>query len=50
MNFQGFDDAVGDSTTGLTLAALRGERKQSVQDTERMLSFLVAKMPDMYKL
>lgn len=43
MNLQGFDDAVHDSSTGLTLAALRGERKQSVQDAERMLSFLVAK-------
>lgn len=32
-----------DPTTGLTLAALRGERKQSVPDAERMLSFLVAK-------
>lgn len=42
MNFQGFDDAVRDSTTGLTLVALRGERKESVQDAERML-FLVAK-------
>ena len=42
-NLQGFDDAVCDSSTGLTLAALRGERKQSVQDAERMLSFLVAK-------
>ena len=38
-NLQGFDDP----STGLTLAALRGERKQSVQDAERMLSFLVAK-------
>ena len=43
MNLQGFDDAVHDSSTGLTLAALRGERKQSVQDAGRMLSFLVAK-------
>ena len=43
MNLQGFDDAVKDPSTGLTLAALRGERKQSVQDAERMLSFMVAK-------
>ena len=43
MNLQGFDDAVLNPSTGLTLAALRGERKQSVQDAERMLSFLVAK-------
>ena len=43
MNFQGFDNAVRDAPTGLTLAALRGERKQSVQDAERILSFLVAK-------
>jgi len=32
-----------DPTTGLALAALWGERKQSVLDAERMLSFLVAK-------
>ena len=43
MNLQGFDDAVSNPSTGLTLAALRGERKQSVQDAERMLSYLVAK-------
>ena len=42
-NLEGFDKAVLDPTTGLTLAALRGERKQSVPDAERMLSFLVAK-------
>lgn len=45
-NLQGFDDAVlkkKKTSTGLTLAALRGERKQSVQDAERMLTFLVAK-------
>ncbi|CAB3995520.1 Hypothetical predicted protein, partial [Paramuricea clavata] len=29
--------------TGLTFAALTGERKQSVVDAERMLSYLVAK-------
>ena len=39
----GFDDAMKDPSTGLTQAALTGERKQSVQDAERMLSFLVAK-------
>ena len=43
MNLQGFDDAMMDSRTGLTHAALTGERKQSVGDAERMLSFLVAK-------
>ena len=42
-SLQGFVDAVLDPSTGLTLAALWGERKQSVQDAERMLSFLVAK-------
>ena len=40
---EGFDEAMRDSTTGLTQAALTGERKQSVQDAERMLSYLVAK-------
>lgn len=43
MNLGGFDKAVQDPSTGLTLAAVRGERKQSVQDAERMLSYLVAK-------
>ena len=42
MDLQGFDDAMMDPGTGLTQAALTGERKQSVQDAERMLSFLVA--------
>ena len=42
-DLQGFDDAMRDPKTGLTHAALTGERKQSVQDVERMLSFLVAK-------
>ena len=41
--YQGFDDAVRDSSTSLTLVALRGKQKQSVQDAERMLSFVVAK-------
>ena len=41
-NLQGFDDAMRDPGTGLTLAALTGERKQSVVDAERMLSYLVA--------
>ena len=31
-----------DLKTGLTFAALTGERKQSVVDAERMLSYLVA--------
>ena len=42
-NLEVFDKAVLDPRTGLALAALRGERKQSVPDAERMLSFLVAK-------
>jgi hypothetical protein len=42
-NLKGFDEAVKDPSTGLTLASLRGERKQSVSDAERMLSYLVAK-------
>ncbi len=32
-----------DPNTGLTFAALTGERKQSVVDAERMMSYLVAK-------
>lgn len=40
---EGFDKAVPNPTTGLPLAALRGDREQSVRDAERMLSFLVAK-------
>ena len=40
-NLQGFDDALLDPTTGLTHAALTGERKQSVTDAEKLLSFLV---------
>lgn len=43
MNLQGFDDVMLDPSTGLTHAALTGERKQSVGDAERMLSFIVAK-------
>ena len=42
MNLQGFDEAMLHPGTGLTHAALTGERKQSVGDAERMLSFLVA--------
>ena len=42
-NLQGFDEAMLDAGTGLTHASLTGERKQSVRDAERMLSFLVAK-------
>ena len=42
-NLQGFDDAMLNPATGLTMAALTGERKQSVVDAERMLSYLVAK-------
>jgi hypothetical protein len=32
-----------DPNTGLTQAALTGERKQSVQDAERLLSYHVAR-------
>ena len=42
-NLEGFDKAVLNLTTGLALAAHWGERKQSVPDAARMLSFLVAK-------
>ena len=42
MDLQGFDDALTAPNTGLTHAALTGERKQSVVDAERMLSYLVA--------
>lgn len=38
-----FDAAMMDPSTGLTHAALVGERKQSVTDAEKMLSYLVAK-------
>lgn len=43
VELKGFDDAMMDSSTRLTHAALTGERKQSVGDAERMLSFLVGK-------
>ena len=42
-NLGGFDEAMRDPTTGLTQGALTGERKQSVKDAERMLSYSVAK-------
>ena len=42
-NLQGLDDALLDSSTGMTQAALTGERKQSVTDAEKMLSILVAR-------
>ena len=42
-NLGGLDEAMRDPTTGLTQAALTGERKQSVKDAERMLSYSVAK-------
>ncbi|KAK3698611.1 hypothetical protein QZH41_014593, partial [Actinostola sp. cb2023] len=38
-----FDEAMRDPNTGLTHAALTGERKQSVVDAERMLSILVGR-------
>lgn len=42
-NLDGFDEALVNEGTGLTHAALTGERKQSVQDAERLLSYHVAK-------
>ena len=42
MDLHGFDEAMRNSKTGLTYAALTGQRKQSVHDAERMLSFLVS--------
>ena len=42
MDLQGFDEAMRDSKTGLSFAALSGQRKQLVQDAEQMLSFLVS--------
>ena len=42
VDLKGFDEALMNPTTGLTHAALTSERKQSVQDAERMLSFKVA--------
>lgn len=41
-NLRGLDEALIDPNTGLTQAALTGERKQSVQDAERLLSYHVA--------
>lgn len=38
-----FDAAMMDLSTGLTRAALVGEREQSVTDADKMLSYLVAK-------
>ena len=43
MDVTAFDEAMRDPNTGLTHAALTGERKQSVADAERMLSYLVGK-------
>ena len=42
MDLHRFDEAMRESKTGLTCTALTGQRKQSVQDTEQMLSFLVS--------
>ena len=42
MDLQGFDEAMRDSKTRLTYAALTGQRKQLVQDAEQLLSFLVS--------
>ena len=42
MGLHSFDEAMRDSKTGLTYAGLTGQRKQSVQDAERTLSFLVS--------
>ena len=43
LNCEAFDHAMLDKTTGLTHAALTGQRKQSVVDAERLLSLHVAK-------
>ncbi len=42
LDLRRFEEAVKDDTTGLTLPALLGERKQSTADAEKFLSHLVA--------
>lgn len=42
LNFEAFNDALQDSESGLTYAALTGKRKQSLKDAERLLSCHVA--------
>ena len=42
LNFEAFNDALQDSESGLTYAALIGKRKQSLKDAERLLSYHVA--------
>ena len=37
MDVRKFEYAAKDKTTGLTMAALLGERKQSTQDAEKLL-------------
>ena len=39
MKRQAFEDALDDPATGLNHAALIGERKQSVKDAEKLLSY-----------
>ena len=42
LNFEAFNDALQDPESGLTYAALTGKRKQSLKDTEQLLSYHVA--------
>ena len=42
LHFEAFNDALHDSQSGLTYAALIGKRKQSLKDAERLLSCHVA--------
>lgn len=42
-NLNGFDEALTNPGTGLSHAELTGERKQSVQDAERLLSYHVSR-------
>lgn len=49
LNLECFDEAMRDSSTGLTHAALVGSRPQSVPDAERLLSHHVADFFERYK-
>ena len=42
LNHKAFNDALKDPASGLTHAALTGQRKQSLKDAERLLSYHVA--------
>ena len=48
LNLERFDEAMRDSSTGLTHAALVGSRPQSVPDAERLLSHHVADFFERY--